>query len=72
MPFNKRHSLDEFREEGERLKTYLQSLAQNLNSNQEFTPDNSFTVVTTFIQTPPSGSGNGKRQKPGREAIRKL
>ena len=30
-------TVHEFRQESERLKTYLQSLAQNLNSNQEFT-----------------------------------
>lgn len=62
----------EFRQESERVNTYLQSLAQKLNSNQEFTPNDSFTVETTFIHTPSPGSGNGNKQKPGREAIEKF
>ena len=39
----------EFSEGSERLNTYLGSLAQKLNSNQEFSPDDSFTMETTFI-----------------------
>ena len=42
----------EVHEESERLSTYLQTLAQNLNSNQAFTPDDTFDVETTFICTP--------------------
>ena len=65
-------SVHEFRQGSERLNTYLQSLAHKLNSNQEFTPNDSFTVETTFIHTPSPGSGNGNKQKPGREAIQKV
>ena len=65
-------TVHEFRQGSERLNTYLQSLAHKLNSNQEFTPNDSFTVETTFIRTPSPGSGNGNKQKPGREAIEKL
>lgn len=65
-------SVHEFRQGSERLNTYLQSLAHKLNSNQEFTPNDSFTVETTFIHTPSPGSGNGNKQKPGREAIEKF
>ena len=60
----------EFEEGSERLDTYLQSLAAKLNSNEEFTPDDTFTMETTFIRTPGRGSGNGKRYKPSCAAVR--
>ena len=47
----------EFEAGSERLNTYLQSLAAKLNSNEEFTPDDTFTMETTFIRTPGRGSG---------------
>ena len=53
----------EFEDGSERLNTYLQSLAAKLNSNEEFTPDDTFTMETTFIRTPGPGSGHGKRYK---------
>jgi len=53
-----------FREGSARLDTYLQALAAKLNSNEEFAPDESFTMETTFIHTPGPRSGNGKRYKP--------
>jgi len=60
----------EFEEGSERLDTYLQSLAAKLNSNEEFTPDDTFTMETTFIPTPGRGSGNGKRYKLNKAAAR--
>ena len=60
----------EFEEDSERLDTYLQSLAVKLNSNEEFTPDDTFTMETTFIRTPGRGSGHGKRYKPSKAAVR--
>ena len=60
----------EFKEGSERLNMYLQSLAQKLNSNEEFTPDDTFTMETTFIRTPGPGSGHGKRYKPSCAAVR--
>ena len=60
----------EFEEDSERLDTYLQSLSAKLNSNEEFTPDDTFTMETTFIRTPGRGSGNGKRYKPSKAAVR--
>ena len=54
----------EVREDGERGTTYLQTLAQKLNSNQAFNPDDTFDVETTFIRTPGPGRGHGKRYKP--------
>ena len=62
----------EFEEGSERLDTYLQALAQKLNSNQDFSPDDSFNMETTFIHTPSPGSGHGKKQRPGREAVETL
>ena len=60
----------EFEEGSERLDTYLQALASRLNSNEEFTPDDTFTMETTFIRTPGPGRGNGKRYKPSCAAVR--
>ena len=65
-------TVHEFRQGSEKLDMYLQSLADKLNSNQEFTPDNTFTMEMTFIHTPAPGSGNGKNYKPGRQALNKL
>ena len=60
----------EFEEGSERLDTYLQALASRLNSNEEFTPDDTFTMETTFIRTPGPGRGHGKRYKPSCAAVR--
>ena len=60
----------EFEEGSERLDTYLQALATKLNSNEEFTPDDTFTMETTFIRTPGPGRGHGKRYKPSCAAVR--
>ena len=65
-------TVSEFEEGSERLDTYLQALTQKLNSNQDFSPDDSFTKETTFIHTPGPGSGNEKKQRPGREAVETL
>ena len=62
-------TIGEFKDGSERLDIYLQALVQKLNSNQEFIPDNSFTVETTFIHTPAPGSGNGKHYKPSSAAV---
>ena len=59
----------EFREGSDRLDTYLQAIAAKLNSNEEFTPNDSFTMETTFIRSPGPGSGHGKRYKPSNAAI---
>ena len=60
----------EFEDGSERLETYLQALATKLNSNEEFSPDETFTVETTFIRTPGPGRGHGKRYKPSSAAVR--
>ena len=51
----------EFTDGSERLDAYLGSLAQKLNSNQDFSPDDSFTMETTFIRTLGPGSGHSKK-----------
>ena len=65
-------TVGEFEDGSERLDTYLQSLAAKLNSNQDFSPDDTFTLETTFIHTPGPGRGNVKKCRPGREAVEKL
>lgn len=53
-------TVKEFNDGSERLDMYLQTLAAKLNSNEEFTPDETFTMETTFIHSPGMGRGNGK------------
>ena len=60
----------EFEEGSERLDTYLQALAAKFNSNEDFTPDDTFTMDTTFVLTPGPGRGNGKQYKPSAAAVR--
>lgn len=67
-------TVDEFRRDSARLRTYLQSLADKLNSNEEFEVDDSFSVEMTFISNPGRG-GRGKRHRGrrlGRTAIETL
>ena len=64
----------EFQEDSNRLRTYLQSLAEKLNSNEDFEGDDSFMMEMTLIRTPGRG-GRGKRDKGrrlGRVAIESL
>ena len=65
-------TLDEFRNGSERMETYLQSLANKLNSGEKFGKNERFRVELTFICTPSLGSGHGNRLKPGRKAIETL
>ena len=44
-------TMREFEEGSQCLDTYLQALAAKLNSNEDFTPDDTFTVDTTFVLT---------------------
>ena len=60
----------EFNDDSERLDMYLQTLAAKLNSNEEFTPDETFTMETTFIHSPGMGRGNGKRYKASSAVVR--
>ena len=56
-------TVEEFTNRSLRLDTYLNSLADKLNSNEEFKADDSFIVETTFVRTPGNGSGS-KKMKP--------
>jgi len=62
-------TVQEFEDRSARLDTYLHALAAKLNSNEEFAPDESFTMETTFIHTPGPGSGNGNRYKASNASI---
>ena len=66
-------TVSEFEQGSERLTTYLQSLADKLNSNEAFEPDDTFTMEMTLIRTPNRGGGRNKRHaKLGRLAIDKV
>ena len=65
-------TVQEFQDGSDRLDTYLQALSDKLNSNEEFDPDQTFTMEMTFIHTPGPGSGNGNRYKPATAAVRKI
>lgn len=67
-------TVDKFRQDSARLRTYLQSLADKLNSNEEFEVDDSFSIEMTFTSNPGRG-GRGKRHRGrrlGRTAIETL
>ena len=53
----------EFEEGSEQLNTYLQTLADKLNFNEEFAPDDTFSMETTFIHTAGTGSRHSKQFK---------
>ena len=50
----------EFLERSLRLDTLLQSLANKLNSNEEFDPERGFEVLMSVISMPAPGSGRKK------------
>ena len=67
-------TVQEFRDDSNRLRTYLQSLATKLNSNEDFEVDDSFTIETTVVRTPGSG-GRGRRDRNrllGRVSLEKM
>ena len=55
----------EFLERSLRLDTLLQSLADKLNSNEEFNPQRGFEVMLSVIAMPNPGSGHRKKIQPG-------
>ena len=67
-------TVQEFQDDSERLRTYLQALASKLNSNEDFEVDDSFTIETTMVRTPGRG-GRGRRDRSrqlGRTSLEKL
>ena len=61
----------EFLERSLRLDTLLQSLAEKLNSNEEFNPQRGFEVMLSVIAMPGRGAGHGKKYNPGRKCLEK-
>ena len=53
------------------LDTLLQSLADKLNSNEEFNPQRGFEVMLSVIAMPTPGSGK-KKYNPGRRCLEKV
>ena len=51
------------------MQTYLQSLANKLNSGEKFNINTNFETELTLICTPPSGSGRGKERSVGRRNV---
>ena len=47
----------------------LQSLANKLNSNEEFNPQQGFEVLLSVVAMPTQGSGHGKKHNPGRRCL---
>ena len=64
-----RFTVAEVRDGGERLTTYLQQLARQLNSGQSFSPGDEFTLDTTTIVMPERGS-RPKKYDPIKAAVR--
>ena len=61
----------EFLERSLRLDTLLQSLADKLNSNEEFNPRRGFEVMLSVIAMPGRGAGHRKKHNPGRRCLEK-
>ena len=61
----------EFIERSLRLDTLLQSLADKLNSNEEFNPQRGFEVMLSVIAMPTPGSGK-RKHNPGRRCLEKV
>ena len=51
------------------MQTYLQSLANKLNSGEKFNTNTNFETEPTLVCTPPSGSGRGKERFVGRRNV---
>ena len=51
------------------MQTYLQSLANKLNSGEKFNINTNFETELSLICTPPSGSGRGKERSVGRRNV---
>ena len=62
----------EFLERSLRLDALLQSLANKLNSNEEFNPQQGFEVLLSVVAMPLPGRGHGKKYNPGRRCLDKV
>ena len=61
--------VSEIRDNEERLTTYLQQLAKQLNSSQSFSPGDEFALDVTTIRMPESG-GRPKKHDPAKALVR--
>ena len=48
------------------MRSYMQTLAERLNSGERFRNNSDFQVELTFIRTPLSGEGHWKERSVGR------
>ena len=62
-------SMKEFQQGSEQMQTYLQSLANELNSVEKFNTNSNFETELTLICTLPAGSGRGKERSIGRRNV---
>ena len=59
-------TVHEFREGSTRLETLMWKLANKLNSNEAFNPDDGFQLDLTLVRPMGTGSGNDKKLNPRR------
>ena len=59
----------EIEENGERMATYMQQLAKQLNSSQSFSPGDEFSLDVTTIRMPGTG-GKPKKYDPAKALVR--
>ena len=52
------------------MQTYLQSLANKLNSGEKLNTSTNFETELTLICTPPSGIGRGRERSVGRRNVK--
>ena len=61
--------VEEFMNRGTYLDELLDTLAEKLNSNEEFHPDRGFQVDVVVVRMPTPGSGRGRKRNVGRRAM---
>ena len=61
----------EFLQRTLRIDTLLQSLADRLNSNESFEPDQGFEVTMVIVAMPTPGTGHRKKYNPGQKCMDK-
>lgn len=59
-------TVEELRKGSQRMRSYMQTLAERLNSGERFRNNSDFKVELTFIRTPLTGEGQWKERSVGR------
>ena len=62
-------TVEEFRKGSQGKRSYMQTLAERLNSGERFGNNSDFQAELTFIRIPPSGEGHGKERSLGRRNV---